>query len=37
MVVEGPSPAGRLHLAVKAWDEAGNVSDLSNVVTVAGE
>ena len=29
-------PAGRVYLAVKTWDDAENVSDLSNVVT-AGE
>ena len=33
MIVEGLA-AGPLSLAVKAWDEADNISDLSNVVEV---
>jgi len=33
MIVEG-LPPGRVYLAVKTWDDADNVSDLSNVVVV---
>ena len=33
MVVES-LPAGEVNLAIKSWDDAQNISDLSNVVTV---
>ena len=37
MVAEGLPATGRAYLAVKTWDEAGNVSELSNVATVVRE
>jgi len=36
MVLAGLAP-GRLYIALKSWDDAENISDLSNVVTVNGK